>query len=271
MSRFGKRGVSRRSLLLVLGLLAAGCWGVRRPEAPNGPHFSVLTYNVHYSGSGRQLTLDAIRKSAADIVCLQETTPAWEQFLRPALQPVYPHMRYKHFGGGGGLAILSKWPVDELEYVPSSASWFPGWLLKVVTPVGPVQFLAVHLRPALHEDGSFGLGPFLASKAVRREEIESLYGHLKPGLPTIMLGDSNEGNAGRAVRWLQGKGLTDALREFDRGTTTWRMRYGPLRLAFRLDHIFYSKELHCLEARVLREGGSDHFPVLATFQASHGK
>lgn len=40
-------------------------------------------------------------------------------------------------------------------------------------------------------------------------------------------------------------------------------------LSARFDHILYSEHLHCLEARVLEEGSSDHFPIIAVFESRH--
>jgi endonuclease/exonuclease/phosphatase (EEP) superfamily protein YafD len=37
---------------------------------------------------------------------------------------------------------------------------------------------------------------------------------------------------------------------------------------YQLDHIFYSSQLEPLNAWVLEEGRSDHFPVVAIFQSA---
>ena len=39
----------------------------------------------------------------------------------------------------------------------------------------------------------------------------------------------------------------------------------------RLDHIFYSGQLHCFLAHVNREGASDHYPVMAVMGARFGQ
>ncbi|MBM4038267.1 MAG: hypothetical protein FJ290_07125 [Planctomycetes bacterium] len=267
----GWRARLRRVTPAIACLLAVGCCGLRRASAPSGPHFSVLTYNVNnWALASAAETLTAIRAAGADIVCLQETNPSWERLFRAEFREAYPHMGFRHARGAGGLGVMSRWPVEDVEHIPPTVGWFPAWLLRAETPLGQVQFLDVHLRPAMNDRGHVGVGPYFSTRAVRRKEIEALFAHARPRLPTVVLGDLNEGDLSPAVRWLRGKGLVNALREFDRTTSTWHHRSGLLRIAWRLDHILYSKELHCVGARVIRAGGSDHYPVLATFQGAQG-
>jgi endonuclease/exonuclease/phosphatase (EEP) superfamily protein YafD len=73
-------------VLLVLYLLgAAGCAGRRSSEPMTGAHFSMLTYNVNFGGPRPDLAVEAIAEADADVVCLQETNPAWERMVRDAL------------------------------------------------------------------------------------------------------------------------------------------------------------------------------------------
>ncbi|HEX5221045.1 MAG TPA: endonuclease/exonuclease/phosphatase family protein, partial [Verrucomicrobiae bacterium] len=78
------------ALLLVL---LCGCSTTRVAPTPTGPHLRVLTYNVNWGGARPDLAIEAIRSSDADIVCLQETTPQWEQYLRQYL----PEYRFAEF------------------------------------------------------------------------------------------------------------------------------------------------------------------------------
>jgi len=256
---------------LLLCFCSACCF-VRVPEEPSGPHFSVLTYNINWGGGRKpELSANAILKANADIICLQETTPAWENYLKGFLQETYPYCMFRHSGGAGGIAVLSKKPLKQVAYVPSKAGWFPGWVVQADTPLGLVQILCVHLRPPLGERGGFSLGAYMSIKGIHRKEIEDFNTQLMPDVPTIVLGDFNEGGSGSAVKWLKAKGMTDALPEFDAFTKTWRWNTRLVTLSARFDHILYSKHLHCLEARVLEEGSSDHFPVMAVFENRHGQ
>src|SRR5688572_2704906 len=127
-------------VLLVLCLLGAvGCAGRRSPEPMTGAHLSVLTYNVNFGGPRPDLAVQAIAEANADVVCLQETNPAWERMIRDALGERYPHVHFRHEPGAGGIAMLSKWPVSSVDYHRADAGWFPACIATVQTPAGPVQ------------------------------------------------------------------------------------------------------------------------------------
>jgi endonuclease/exonuclease/phosphatase family metal-dependent hydrolase len=263
-----KRAGFRRILPLILSsaLLTAGCRSTRVAEAPAGPHFHVLTYNVNWGAPGPDLAAQIIRESGADIICLQETTPEWEQYLRTTLKDVYPHAEFRSskMRMGGGLAFLSKTAGREVAYIPSDTGWFDGWLMAFDTAAGPVQVMNVHLRPPISDSGSWVSGYF-TTRDDRLREMERFYARRDPELPMLVLGDFNDTDHSQAVDWLKARQLSNALPQFDPYTPTWQMGTSMITLRRRMDHILYSPELHCCSARVLRAGASDHFPVEAVF------
>lgn len=248
--------------------LLAACGTIRPAETPTGPHFKVMTYNVNYGGPGAELARQAILDENADIVCLQETNAAWEQFLKPDLSKVYPHVRFHHSGGAGGLAIFSKWAVTEPELVESPVGWFPAWIFVAKTPVGPVQIGVFHLHPGVNEQGSFTPYAYLSTAPkARLKETHAFHRRLIPGLPTLLVGDFNEGDSGNSIGWLGERGLKDALPKYDTSTNTWQWTTSAgITVKHRLDHILYTDDLYCLDARVREKGASDHFPVIAVFE-----
>lgn len=258
-----------RQALLVLTFTLAAC-GSSTPTAtaPAGERrLVVMSYNVNFGLGGDAEGLAAIREGGADVVVLQETTPAWERAIRAELADVYPHMRFRHCCGAGGLAFLSRHPFDEREYVgPVGEGWFPAWRVIVTLPGSQVQVLAVHLRPPLDERGSVVAGYF-PSKAVRRAEIETFAPLLDadPHLPALVVGDFNEDAEGAALRFLAGRGLRSALAVLDPTATTWRWPTSVGSVTGRLDHVVHDPRLVALDARVLKRGRSDHYPVVATF------
>jgi endonuclease/exonuclease/phosphatase (EEP) superfamily protein YafD len=213
------------------------------------------------------LAVEALRKEDVNVICLQETTPEWEQVLRPALRDRYGHILFRHSPGAGGMAVFSKRPVKETAWVPSPYGWFPGWVLVTDTPLGTLQLLCVHLHPPVDNEGRFTIGSYLSTGHIRQDELGASFSRLDPAPPTLVLGDLNEGDGGEAVDWLKKRGFTDALPEFDRHGNTWEWTTSAgVRVAKRLDHILYSKHLRCLRAETRREGRSDHFPVVGVFE-----
>ena len=163
--------------------------------------------------------------------------------------------------------MLSKHPIREEAYLEPTVGWFPAWRVVVDTPLGPVQALDVHLRPPMSDGGSWVAGYF-STRDDRREEIAAFWSALDPALPTIVAGDFNEDDNGRAIEFLADKGLRSALPQVDRRAKTWRWetRLGPLRMM--LDHVVYGPGLQLRSAEVLDRGTSDHLPVLVVLGAA---
>jgi endonuclease/exonuclease/phosphatase family metal-dependent hydrolase len=250
---------------LLVGFLC-GCQSTRQAEVPAGASFRLLSYNVNWGAPRPELAAEIIRHSKADIVCLQETTPAWEQFLRQTLDREYPFCEFRESKGrmGGGLAFLSKVPAREIAYVPSETGWFDGWVMAFETKLGPVQVLNVHLRPPVSDNGSWASG-YLSTGDDRVREMERFYARRQPNTPLLIAGDFNDGEGSPVLRWLEKRGMINALPQFDSRTPTWHWRTSVVTLKRRMDHIVYSPELRCCSARVTQAGGSDHFPVEAEF------
>jgi hypothetical protein len=77
-------------VLLASAILVTGCRAVRQAELPAQPYFRIVTYNVNWGAPRPELAVEILKHSEADIICLQETTPEWEQFLRRELEGDYP-------------------------------------------------------------------------------------------------------------------------------------------------------------------------------------
>lgn len=254
-------------LCLVAGFTAASCTPQRSPQRPAAgqPTLSVLTYNVNYGMAGDPETLEALRNANADLVLLQETTESWEAVLRGELRARYPYMSFRHCCGAGGLAVLSKTRFSEHQYFAAPEAWFPAWRLLVETRLGPVQVLNVHLRPQISDSGSVVSGYF-TTPPVREREIAAYASTLKRDLPTLVVGDFNENDSGRALTYLKQRGFRSALPEFDPGADTWRWQTSLGEVNAQLDHIVYDPSLDPLSATVIEAGSSDHYPVLASFR-----
>jgi endonuclease/exonuclease/phosphatase family metal-dependent hydrolase len=259
------------AVLLSCVLVAGGCAQPGPTPPGNGPRFSVLSYNVNVGGPAPEAAVRAIADADADVVCLQESNAAWEEAVRAGVGARYAHVHFHDNPAAGGIALLSKWPVRSVRFVQTEAGWFPACVATVDTPAGPVQFVGVHLRPPVSDRGSF-VGGYFTTPPVRRAEVEELLvaadAMNDTGAARIILGDFNEGDGGSSLRLLRKRGYLDALKRFDPYASTWRWQAGPLPLRGRLDHVLYDPSLRCHDARVLRRGGSDHFPVVAVFHGA---
>lgn len=260
----------RLSAIILIAGVSCGCHTTRAAKVPHAPHLRVLTYNVNWSGPRPDLTAELLRQSGAEIVCLQETTPQWAEYLRQALARDYPFMQFRDSKNrmGGGLGFLAKVPAREVAYLPSETTWFDGWIMRFETAIGPVQVINVHLRPPISDRGSWVSGYFTTADD-RLAEMERFYQARESQTPTAVLGDFNDGESSAVARWLERQGLRNALPQFDRSHPTWQWQTSVMTLKRRMDHIFYPPEFDCTAARVIPAGASDHFPVTAILTKSN--
>ncbi len=262
---------ARRYFILGLGALlllgaSQACEQKRAPRLPTPGRASikVMTYNVNFGLAGDDETAAAI-DGWADLVLLQETNEQWERALRKRLAKSYPYMAFRHCCRAGGLAVLSKHPFEQKEYIePQAGGWFPAWRLLVDSPLGKLQVLNLHLHPPVSDSGSVVSGYF-TTPAVREAEISQYFPHLDPSLPTIVAGDFNESAGGRAIVYLEERGYRSALPQFAGSQNTWRWKTSVGTVRSQLDHLVYNDKLEPLDVQVMREGRSDHLPVRGIF------
>lgn len=228
----------------------------------------LMTYNVNYGNPDPKTSLDAIAKADADIVLLQEITSEWRGLLERRFRGIYAHRSY-HVGRAGGIAVLSKHPIkqDDLWYPRGTGAYFPAQRVVVDSPLGPLQLLNVHLRPAI--DGGSWIRGFMTTPPVRRREIEAHWKKIDSALPTIIAGDFNEDPDGLAIGYLAANGYH---RVPTSGPPSWH--YEQLvkgkpwdLLKMDIDHVvidtsrFVAKDAHVMDV-----GASDHRPVVVTIQ-----
>jgi endonuclease/exonuclease/phosphatase family metal-dependent hydrolase len=258
----------RSSLLLLICLLhalpvSASSWRSQDREPvprPVLPELRVKTYNLNFGLEGDPSTTQAIGAGEPDVVLLQETTPGWEAAILEVYRGEYEHIAFIDGPGAGGQGLLSRFPVVRQEVLPSPIGWFPGWLLVVETPRGPLQILSLHLKPPWADRGGFVVGAFTTGDD-RLEELDVYLSFVDPALPTLVLGDFNE-QRGPSLSLLEDQGFSDALPQ---GEDTWRWTVAGFELDAALDHVFHGPELIPVQVEVQDLGRSDHLPVLVGF------
>jgi endonuclease/exonuclease/phosphatase (EEP) superfamily protein YafD len=217
-----------------------------------------MTYNVGNGLAVPGRVAEAVRRSDADIVGLQELTAEQEAGLRDALADDYPY-QILHGVGIPGKGLLSRYPILEGEQIrghperPDLRATVDvhGRTLQVaVVHPEPPRFVAGGLRPSVYTNG----------------QIDELIGLLAHQLPLVLLGDFNMTRLQAQYRRVAAAGLVDAFHVAGRGLgRTFPLRRGriPLLPVLRLDYIWLSPALEAVAARVGPDAGSDHLPVLA--------
>jgi endonuclease/exonuclease/phosphatase family metal-dependent hydrolase len=236
-----------------------------REPTPGVPHLTVMTYNVHQDRWNDASTVAAIGAAGADIVCLQEISAAWARVIKERYAAQYPVMLFAPAEDHGGLAILSKYPLEDRGVLLYGAGFHPGWNVTADTPGGRVQVVHVHLRPRFEGD-SDPLSNFFTTESDHVAELELFLSKTDPQLPTLVLGDFNESPKGDAVRRLESRGFRNALPLYRPGQFTWQGKSVAALFDMCIDHVMFDGSFEPLSSWVDGSGGSDHLPVLASLE-----
>lgn len=257
------------ALLMLTGTLFMGCMPPpeMRPREPTRgvAHLKVVSFNVDLKKYNDSETIEAVGKTEADVVVLQEVNDGWRAVLEERYAEDYPYRAY-HGRASGGLAVLSRYPFEDRGVVAGVDGWHPAWHVLVDTAIGPVQFLVVHLKPPYSKRE--GISGYFGADEAHLREVQSFSESCEEGYPTLVMGDFNESPGGAALSFLENRGFDNILPQFRPGQETWRYERSLYNQAVdTLDHILYQpSELDPLNAYVRYYGNSDHLPVVAIFE-----
>jgi endonuclease/exonuclease/phosphatase (EEP) superfamily protein YafD len=158
---------------------------------------------------------------------------------------------------------MSKSPITDEEILPAAEGWFPAQRLTIDSPLGAIDVLNLHLRPAIM-NGSWITG-YMRTPPIRLREI-TRYWKLLPRPPAIVAGDFNEEPDKDVGQFLAAKGLARVPTGGRPTSWSWSGTYRghPVDLAMDIDHVVIGPHLTSTAATVLDQGASDHRPVVVT-------
>ena len=271
-------------LCIILAALLCGCVPVR-PTGQKGMEdsFSVMTYNI-WDLKGRRPAVgdvvEVIRSgSVPDLLLLQEVRgEKMAVSLSEALG--LPHCVYHGFNQRNfGVAIASRYPLTESGFLGFKASRANRGAMKAVMMVKgrKVWVCSAHLDRVesvkVNREGveiSWGsalnfLTREMSEETVRSRSVDELLAWMGyDGEESVIIGgDFNTVLFSKAIRRMADV-YEDALWNMPDYFTGSYIK-STLPLDPRLDFLFYSKDLECMEASVVRRTAGDHYPIRAEF------
>ncbi len=231
--------------------------------------YSVMAFNVLYRGANEEKNLQAIADTQPDILCLRELVPGFAGRFAQRLKDDYPHRRYRRYPPrpAWGVGIASKFPITEWRVFRERPYTIPAADALVTIGGTEVRVVCVHLIPpmARYSRGQPAWETIERNRDLRRRQAKYLsFRYRDERRPVLMLGDFNEDVDEPALDFLDEQGFKNSCAiEADRCQDTWpAVTVFPA--AFRFDHIL-GRNLSFVSSRVVEQGGSDHYPVLAEF------
>ena len=233
----------------------------------------VMTYNVAGMFVPDRAPLAIMRPHRPDLVLLQEVRNTRHVMeLGQALGLSYWHFA-PYSKERGGVAILSRWPLGpaHMLFWDNSPQGKVALAAQVDSPVGRFWACSVHLdnplntkNPSRWQKVLFLWQEFFTA-TLRTQQAQELSAWLLGlgGEGIILGGDFNSlplAGADRHLRQYFSDALSISLQQYFTGTY-WGLPHTPI--LPRIDFIYHSPHWQVVEAQVIQQKASDHFPVLA--------
>jgi endonuclease/exonuclease/phosphatase (EEP) superfamily protein YafD len=242
------------------------------PTSAVGQSLRVATFNVNFGNRLGDQVLDAIAESKADIVCLQETTPQSEAFLRKHLAATYPEF---HCVGHKGhyyaerFAFASRVKPQDIIFAPPEHGLFGSYSATFPCGEQAVRVINVHLSPFGIPRGSTfveGMAAISGTESKHAREIAEILKKVDAEIPTIVAGDFNSLSTFHAPMALVEAGFIDSFASLHADPDkhhTWQWPTRPLPIKLRIDYVFHSNHFNTVDSAIIRRNGSDHFLVVS--------
>jgi endonuclease/exonuclease/phosphatase (EEP) superfamily protein YafD len=225
------------------------------PNVCSAGELRVVTANAWFAATEHAALLDWLRRSDADVIALQEVTPAWEAALEP-LTRQYPHRKVIARTDPYGIALLSRWPVvGAIVEADLAGDGRPSLVATLERSGRRLQVIVLHTR-----------WPVLPALLPLRDRALQQAAQLAAARPdtTVLLGDLNITPFAPAfARLLDESRLRDALAD-ELWRPTWLAGFWPLALP--IDHVLVPRG-SCVTAHEIGPYvGSDHRPLQVTLR-----
>jgi endonuclease/exonuclease/phosphatase (EEP) superfamily protein YafD len=232
----------------------------------------VATYNIFISNPDLERSIGIILAADVDLVALQEVSHQYIDLLTRRLAERFPYRFFPEASHGGGLALLSRWPLANERYRPSEYG-LNGFAFAEFDFAGrKVQVANLHLDPIRTWTLAYKLAvpwQLLWQGARHRRELAQVSAELSPSVATIILGDLNTTASTAAPEGLSRWGLTDsyAATHADGGrVATHRAAILGISIGRRIDFIFHSREFQTVDSELVPGEPSDHDMVRSTLE-----
>jgi vancomycin resistance protein VanJ len=237
------------ALLLPVAVWALMFGHLLIPSDSGGPYdLRVLSHNVDAANPDPVATAHDLLAADADVMALEEITPADLKIYKREFAKAYPHVVSR-----GTVALWSKFPVEESESVDVGFSWTRALRAEVSTPEGKIAFYVAHLASV-----RVGTSGFTSNQ--RNDTIKQLGQQIstEKRAGVVVMGDFNGTANDRSLAPITA-GLRSAQGAAGHGFGfTWPAAF-PMA---RIDHIMV-RGVTPTKAWVMGRTGSDHRPVVA--------
>lgn len=195
----------------------------------------------------------------ADLIVLQEVDHGFLARLQPVLQASYPHQVLEPRSDNFGIALFSKYPLDNPQVVNLGEVAVPSIFSGVQLP-GDATFYLMATHPVPPVNRQYTLW--------RNLQLLELADRVPVSGAVLLIGDLNVTPWSPHFKsFLAKSGLYDSMRGFGI-QTSWPTNLWPLRIP--IDHCLYNDQVRILNRQIGPKLSSDHYPVEVEFTVVRG-
>lgn len=210
----------------------------------------ILLINVNSPNTNYQAVRNYIKKTAPDILALEEINERWINELTPTLQS-YPNFKEVSQENNFGLGLYSRIPLQNMKVEYFASHLIPSLVGGIIWDGQPVSIIFTHPMPP-------GTVEHFIWHNRQLERIGLLKPHLEENI--LLIGDLNATSWSYSFQKLiKDLNVKDSREGF--GLQTSWPSFLPY-LGITIDHCLISKNIFVVERTVGPNVGSDHLPVL---------
>jgi len=225
-----------------------------------------LQFNLNFKNRRMDDFKAYLKETKPDVVTLQEVTPEHIESLQelqynlylveftkkyPFLEREkgeYPYQSYCKFQSVGGVAILSKYPINEEKSVCLEGKGLL-WS-QIIVDEQPINIVSIHTY-----------WPYPHHQPEQIDLIKQVFQHITP--PTLIAGDFNAAAWSHTVKEIERVSQTKVV-EGMRWSIALEKQFSAIpNFKLAIDHVLLSKEFQVEEIFVEKGLGSDHFPIVS--------
>lgn len=239
-------------------------------ETTEGFPLTVLAYNLRQDNENYAELKAILQEAAADMVSLEEVNRNMIPQIEEEWSASYPYrisfIKEESIWDYSGRVLLSRYPITDYEYNFSELGMITFIHANIKIGERELAVYNVHLSPPLPID--------VFSTQSRSQGMNRLLASAAKHDTVLMMGDFNMSDRSGDYQHISNL-YQDVFRQSERGFGTtfpngksWNSALIFVPSLIRIDYVFTSADISPIEAHVIRQGVSDHFPLWAKLSLS---
>ena len=207
--------------------------------------------NIEAKNKDRESLIESINSANPDILVLQEVTEGWWRKIQH-LTDIYPHFKAHPLSGGGGLALFSRFPIEQADVLQLDSSPHPAMFAKINLDGTILTVLTIHPPTPMRSDKFTNRNKQFAESAAIMKSAPN---------PKVLIGDFNTTMwSPYFVDLIADSGLRDVRK--GRGLYPSWNTILPNFMRIPIDHCLVGDTIEVGNVELGDDTGSDHYPLI---------